>query len=268
MRCCGACWPSCCASCPTSGRSSRWSSRSRWRSPSTPAGACCCGPSACSCGRAHQQQRRRAVAVRIQHRDVGGGDHRGGDLLDHAVGAGRPAAVHAAHRVPGGARPLRAAAALPGRDARPRRRSTPSASTSACWPATSSKGLRSRGAGAATAGPSHEVALPALQMAEADRRRNLLRAERAEAVGQRPPGAVAARRLRRRRCGGGRAGGHLPPVIWGEARAVRRAPHRARRGGPQLLAQALQRGIGARTARRALTTGSRPDVRRIRPTWS
>ena len=52
-----------------------------------------------------QQQRARALAVRLEHRAFAGrGPGRRG-VLDHALGPGRPAAVDAAHRLPGRARP-------------------------------------------------------------------------------------------------------------------------------------------------------------------
>ena len=70
--------------------------------------------------RADQQQRHRAVALWLAHRPVAAGHHRGGDLLDLAVGSARPASVDAAHRVPRGARPACAAIRIPRRAVRQR----------------------------------------------------------------------------------------------------------------------------------------------------
>ena len=51
-----------------------------------------------------QQQRARALAVRLEHRAFTGRDARRRGVLDHALGPARPADVDAAHRLPGRAR--------------------------------------------------------------------------------------------------------------------------------------------------------------------
>ena len=60
--------------------------------------------------RAVQQQRARALAVRLEHRALAGRDHCRRGVLDRAVGPGGAAPVDAAHRLPGRSRPPRPAA--------------------------------------------------------------------------------------------------------------------------------------------------------------
>ena len=91
--------------------------------------------------RADQQQRRRAVALWREHRPLADRDHRGGSILDMALGADRPASLHAADRLPRGSRTACAAASVPRRDPRQRAgaRAARSFSISGSW-----SGIRTR----------------------------------------------------------------------------------------------------------------------------
>ena len=87
--------------------------------------------------RADQQQRRRAVALRLADRAFAARDHRGRDLLDLALGADRPGPVDAAHRLPRRARAgtCRSSSSSTCCSATSRCSSRKRGSTSACWPA-------------------------------------------------------------------------------------------------------------------------------------
>ena len=134
--------------------------------------------------RAVHQQRAGALALRLQHRPVAAGDHRRRRVLDHALGPGRAAARDAADRLPGRARPARAAAAVLRGAAR---RPAGAGAGGEVLPAPA-RGRPARGRGAGR-GPARgavrcrrcwtSMVLPALLFAEQDRQRGVLEPRRA-----------------------------------------------------------------------------------------
>ena len=103
------------------------------------------GRRACSWSWNWSRQRHGAVAVRPEHRRVGGGLARVGRLLGLPVGADRPGPVRPADRLPGGPGPVRArtwsSSTCCSATSRPWRPHV--ATTSGCWPATRTRRPRS-----------------------------------------------------------------------------------------------------------------------------